>query len=80
MCHTEDPTAKEVLDNNLHQIEEALGDDNRYFANQYYQEHFSRNTENDTEVILYYINNGGAKGHRQRMEERLSAEQPPTGE
>lgn len=58
--------ANDLKVNNAHQVAEALGDYNRYFANRYYQEHFGRNATDD-ECLIYYVNHGGAEGHRQRV-------------
>jgi len=59
------PSSREIADNNQHQIDEALGEYNRYFANR----HYGR-VATDNECLVYYINNGGAEGHRQRMREK----------
>lgn len=48
--------------NNQDQIREALGDDNRYYANR----HYGRDAT-DEELLFYYISHGGATGHRDRM-------------
>ncbi|MDP2685036.1 MAG: hypothetical protein Q8P20_08450 [bacterium] len=61
MCQ---PSSGEILANNLHQKTEALGEYNRYFTNKYY----GRDATDD-ECMIYYIINGGAEGHRQRVEE-----------
>lgn len=61
MCQ---PTASEILANNMHQKSEALGEYNRYFADQFYGQKAT-----DNECMIYYINHGGAEGHRQRVEE-----------
>lgn len=53
-----------LVRNNQHQLEEALGADNRYFAWQ----HFGR-AATDAECVWYYLEHGGAVGHRQRMKD-----------
>ena len=53
-----------LADNNQHQIDEALGSDNRYFANQFYDRKLSKN-----DLVMYYITHGGAEGHRKRVEQ-----------
>lgn len=65
MCKVE---TTELATNNQHQIVEALGDYNRYFANRYYHNLCGRDAT-DGECMSYYIANGGAEGHRKRVEE-----------
>lgn len=60
------PSEDDIRQNNEHQKEEALGEDNRWFASQ----HFGRPVTDPGELMMYYIQNGGAEGHRQRMEQR----------
>lgn len=57
-------THDELVENNRHQVAEALGPDNRWFAGEY----FGRQAT-DRECVLYYIGHGGAEGHRLRMED-----------
>ena len=45
---------------NQRQIDEARGEVNRYF----FHEHYGRNAESDDELILYYIEFGGASHYR----------------
>lgn len=47
---------------NAKQIEEALSDLNRY----YYFLKYGKPAECDADLIIYYINNGGASGFRER--------------
>jgi len=55
---------------NLAQLKEALGDDNRWF---FFKTH-NRNPNNDTELILHYIENGGATGFRERYNDKKRRE------
>jgi hypothetical protein len=49
---------------NAKQIAEALSSDNRYFY--WLATGKSGDTATDTELIIFYINNGGASGFRER--------------
>lgn len=59
------------------QIEEARSPDNRYFFGLAYPTFVRDNDRqpNEDELMMYYIDNGGASGHRQRMETRAADEQ-----
>ena len=60
----------ELAESNDIQKVEALGDDNRLFANQFYQRTEGRNAQSDDELMMYYATHGGATGHAERMAER----------
>lgn len=49
---------------NQKQIEEALSDTNRY----YFHEKYNREPFDDNELLMYYIEAGGAKNFAQRKE------------
>lgn len=52
-----------LKEHNQLQIKEALGEVNRY----YFWVVNKRDPKNDTELILFYIENGGAKDFRERQ-------------
>ena len=52
----------ELVINNLEQLVEAYGDDNRYFTGL-----ALGHPPNEKEAIEYYLTNGGAVGHRERL-------------
>lgn len=66
---------EELARNNRHQVEEALGSDNRYFA----WLATGRCDLTDSELMFYYIDHGGAEGHRERMRTNPRPTTPPTG-
>lgn len=63
----------DLAENNRRQITEALGSDNRWFAGQHLG-----HEPTDEEAMWWYINNGGAEGHRRRVRERAEAAKPST--
>ena len=65
----------ELARNNQRQVEEALGPENRYFA----WLATGRCDLTDSELMLYYIANGGAEGHRERMRTNPPPAPPSTG-
>lgn len=52
---------------NARQMEEARSDDNKYF---FFLRYGREGTE--SELMIYYIDNGGATGHRQRLTDRAA--------
>lgn len=61
---------RSLQDNNARQLTEADSAENRYFFALQHP-HLGREPTFD-ELLMYYIENGGATGHRQRMEEHCS--------
>jgi hypothetical protein len=57
------PSRREQVYNNLDQLREALGDDNRWFAGL-----CLGHCPIQDEAVDYYWAHGGPEGHRQRME------------
>ena len=53
---------KKTLGRNMPQIREALSDVNRY----YFWLRYNRQPKNDSELILYYIEGGGASDYAKR--------------
>lgn len=76
MCKIND---EDTRANNKKQIKEALGRDNRYFAGQFYGRPMTAHTREVRNLLMiYYIEHGGATGHRERvraMEGKKAAEE-----
>ena len=62
----------DLVINNLEQLVEAYGDDNRHFAGEGF--HHSPTQEQAWE---YYETHGGTVGHRERVEARARLRNPP---
>ncbi len=56
-------STKQLAENNQHQIDEALGDNNRYFASRFYKKEIT----DESELVIYYITHGGAAAYRKRV-------------
>ncbi|MFA6464077.1 MAG: hypothetical protein WCV55_03680 [Candidatus Paceibacterota bacterium] len=61
---------QENLEDKIEQIHEALSDDNRHF----FRVNHDWKEGSDDELMMWYIDNGGAKGHAERRAEREKQE------
>jgi hypothetical protein len=56
---------------NIEQIKEALGEVNRYYFGLANKRPPKEGREGEVELILYYIDNGGAEGFRKRNQQGI---------
>lgn len=70
MCMTQDQKHAKLAADLAQQEKEADSKDNRYFAGL----HYGREVTDPAELMLYYIEHGGATGHRLRVAALRKAE------
>ncbi len=70
MCMTQKEKHAKLAADLAQQEKEAVSKDNRYFASEFY----GYPVTDPEQLMLYYIEHGGATGHRLRVEARRKAE------